>query len=1062
MRKRCWSWSTTPGFRCWSQGSNLRRIATGLARLLMSCAILLLAGNAPPAAANAVLQPVEGVDEGRAGLVRTAALHQVNELSHRRRLTTFFVNEQTPLYGVQLNYVNVGRGNLTFLNRDLVRLGRLPIVIGRVYDSQLSVPGDFGDGWKLSVAEFIQIEGTRLRYIDASGSEHWLTLEGGRIRSPYPHLTGIVGGRQAGRSAELEVGGLTKRFRQIGDEFYLHEVRNGEGDQLRLEYEGTRIVRVVSAHGRFVALHRDPNGLVTHIEDDAGRQVIYEYDGAARLISVTDVGGRLWRIEYDAAGRLTHVVDPRGVDALAATHGADGRVSTVRVLFDSMSFEYRGGLTVARNAFQQAASFWQDPSGLTSAVQDFAGSVTELTLSGELLPLALSFDGSPVARLAYDPDGRLQVLTNFVAGHAGTTRFEYDREGRLLNVRSDGEIVGEYGYDARGRVVTARDTYGNRSYEYEDRSIRRVRFGYAAADLETNELGLLTGFRRDDQTVRLYYDGRDQLRHLYFDVNGRVSETHFEYDASGLRTEGRYDLADEAVELTFGYDAVGNLTELASVTPDGQRGGQTYVLGEHNQLTILRGSRRPDLVFDYDLAGRPVQSRFVEHSTAYGYDDLGRLSAVYQNDVQVLESSYGPMDVDAATEADGQTAWVSVQAPVASSVFGPLEGIAYARTQGTPFGPIRFNASMARFVLAETAVPPPDGVLIASFKRRALPVFSGSHGYYGGHVSHVVRPEPMGFDKPSNGLFLPAEFSSLNCYYCYPYTSYWIDHTSANVYMTVNGTSSGTATGVVGQSTSISIAHSGQSPQCITDISPFWGFFFHFFSFGDGGYTTVQSPWHSIAVSTSRTYSAAGHYTIYDDIWCGCWDAFPTDFFGSLQRNVSICEEAQLDGFDFHANQFHKRLPPYPSRYFFGNPQPNTFRFAFQPLDDPELVPSEQRSTFEDGRLLWNTTKSMCGETYTSEMGQLLWRESGWNIIFEVNDELSPCGEVETFISGQTDIVRLRCLNSQTAAHEYGHIVGLQDGLPQSTDIMCVTNCGTRDVQAYNIRALLHHYFGGQ
>ena len=36
-------------------------------------------------------------------------LNQANELSCRRRLTTLFPNEQSPFYGVQLNFVNVNK-----------------------------------------------------------------------------------------------------------------------------------------------------------------------------------------------------------------------------------------------------------------------------------------------------------------------------------------------------------------------------------------------------------------------------------------------------------------------------------------------------------------------------------------------------------------------------------------------------------------------------------------------------------------------------------------------------------------------------------------------------------------------------------------------------------------------------------------------------------------------------------------------------------------------------------------------------------------------------------------
>ncbi len=76
-------------------------------------------------------------DEVNSAEFENRTLGYLNELSARQRLTTVFPNEQSPFYGVQLNYVNVGEGNLTFLMRDLVRGARLPIVVGRVHDSRI-------------------------------------------------------------------------------------------------------------------------------------------------------------------------------------------------------------------------------------------------------------------------------------------------------------------------------------------------------------------------------------------------------------------------------------------------------------------------------------------------------------------------------------------------------------------------------------------------------------------------------------------------------------------------------------------------------------------------------------------------------------------------------------------------------------------------------------------------------------------------------------------------------------------------------------------------------------
>jgi hypothetical protein len=74
----------------------------------------------------------------------------LNELSERRRVSRFFNNEQSTLYGQQSGYVNTAKGNTSFVVRDFVVSGRVPLVMARIYDSSLDEGGDFGQGWQLS------------------------------------------------------------------------------------------------------------------------------------------------------------------------------------------------------------------------------------------------------------------------------------------------------------------------------------------------------------------------------------------------------------------------------------------------------------------------------------------------------------------------------------------------------------------------------------------------------------------------------------------------------------------------------------------------------------------------------------------------------------------------------------------------------------------------------------------------------------------------------------------------------------------------------------------------
>ena len=95
----------------------------------------------------------------------------LNEISTRRQVNTFFPNEQSVFYGTPVNFVNTSRGTLTFTRRDMVLVGRNPIVMARVYDSSLTGGDDFGQGWQLSYAQTIAVQADgSLQYRDGSAS----------------------------------------------------------------------------------------------------------------------------------------------------------------------------------------------------------------------------------------------------------------------------------------------------------------------------------------------------------------------------------------------------------------------------------------------------------------------------------------------------------------------------------------------------------------------------------------------------------------------------------------------------------------------------------------------------------------------------------------------------------------------------------------------------------------------------------------------------------------------------------------------------------------------------
>ena len=85
----------------------------------------------------------------------------VDELNHRRRLQFLFQNPQSIFDGLNIGFVQVATGNLTFQRRDLVVLGFGMLSANRVHDSRLSANAGFGPRWRLGLAETLTLREAR-------------------------------------------------------------------------------------------------------------------------------------------------------------------------------------------------------------------------------------------------------------------------------------------------------------------------------------------------------------------------------------------------------------------------------------------------------------------------------------------------------------------------------------------------------------------------------------------------------------------------------------------------------------------------------------------------------------------------------------------------------------------------------------------------------------------------------------------------------------------------------------------------------------------------------------
>ncbi|MGH9509297.1 MAG: DUF6531 domain-containing protein [Terriglobales bacterium] len=211
-------------------------------------------------------------------------LHYLAEFSQRRRVNIYFPNEQSIFYGVQVNFVNVGRGNLTFARRDLVTVGRMPLVAARVYDSAGPGSLEFGPGWHLSATETIEVQdgvatllnetGAAIRFAE-SGNEFLLSPD-----FPSDHVS--LSRSASGALVSHMRTGQTREYESLGGLYRLVRVTDRNGNQVRLIYSGGVLARIENA-GHYLEFTRNAAGRVTQIRDDQNRRTSYAYDDKGLL-----------------------------------------------------------------------------------------------------------------------------------------------------------------------------------------------------------------------------------------------------------------------------------------------------------------------------------------------------------------------------------------------------------------------------------------------------------------------------------------------------------------------------------------------------------------------------------------------------------------------------------------------------------------------------------------------------------------------------------------------------------------------------------------------------------
>ncbi len=704
-------------------------------------------------------------------------LKQLNEFEGRRRVKTFFENGQPVFYGAQAGLVNVGRGNLTFVRRDLVAVGRMPLVAARVYDSSLASGYGFGRGWRLTAAETIELgsDGGVVLWHESAARIRYARV-GEAFVQVIPTPTDILDFRQVDPNRieiKLRVG-TRKEFTRAsaadpasgGGTFYLTGVEDRNGNRTTLHYQAGKLIRIQAQNRRAIHFHWEA-GRIALIRDDQDRRVSYRYNSNGQLAEVADLGGHRWRYQYDERGRMTRSVNPLDHDQLRVIYDGQGRVAEIDSPTDRRRFAYLPNRTLVADGLGRQSEYRQDANGITTSIRNALGVVTRLELDERNRVRNLFRNDAVQAEIRYDDDGRPASLTTYDGGAPRALRYAYTQQGWLARITGPGVLIW-LRYDERGNLIERTGPDGWVAYGYAEKGdlveIRAPHARFQPPRLDVEDLaaprkkGWEPGYRfeyDEDGQIASMVNQRGERLELRRAKSGKLVGTQFAdgstqdyaYDSLGMR---RLRQDSDGGRVTYAYSAVGGILHVEVVASDGELGGQTIGLDQDQRVAAVQNFHGEELLLRYDEAGNVTAFEEGEKITAFRYDGLNRLYEIHTPEGDRLSYRYADGEPDIRRRADSTTRWNPSSRITSGLTFGSALEVLHNRTVRSEFGLVRLDQAMVDYrLVSDWGVLLPDAEPLDALARmRIMPL--ADHG-------------KDGFAMPSNVLFIPPEYASINC-----------------------------------------------------------------------------------------------------------------------------------------------------------------------------------------------------------------------------------------------------------------------------------------------------------
>jgi YD repeat-containing protein len=382
--------------------------------------------------------------------------------------------------------------------------------------------------------------------------------------------------------------------------------------------------------GSWIRVSRGPGGVQT--------ETTISLDGVGRKVGTSNLVGVKTAIEYDAEGRKVRDSYPFSgtpnppPGTAYAYDGLDRLTGAVNQDGSSARYDYSAGIdvTITDEEGHVTAQDWSafgDPSDARlMSVTDGEGHTFAYAYNGLGRLTQVDQPNAPARRWTYWPGQDL--LKDEIQPESGTTSFAYDAAGRL-DTKSDASGVFGFGYDADDRLtsIDAPGTADDVTMSYDASDNRTdVGNGTVASHFDFDEANRLAR-RRDTVAGQLFetgytYDDWDNLKRIDY-PSGHSAD--YDYDREGRLTRVMRDPNATLVAEVQSYFPWGQIESLRY----GNGIVETFTADNRTRLHSISGGPL-GLTYDYDRVGNVTQIADArpDHTQTFGYDRVDRLKTV--------------------------------------------------------------------------------------------------------------------------------------------------------------------------------------------------------------------------------------------------------------------------------------------------------------------------------------------------------------------------------------------------------------------------------------------------